>query len=114
MFILVMLDLPAAFDTIDHCIHVDRLASFGLGGNVLNWVHSYLTNRTQSVSINLTSETVNLEFGVPKVQYLVYFCKLYIILISFAGMVLIVICTPTIPKCMCLWSLLNCQLKSVD
>ena len=65
--ILVMLDLSAAFDTIDHCILVDRLASFGFGGNVLNLFHSYLTNCTQSVSINnTTSETVNLEFGVPQ------------------------------------------------
>ena len=62
-----MLDLSAAFDTIDHCILVDRLASFGFGGNVLKWFKSYLTNRTQSVFINDTSsEPVNLEFGVPQ------------------------------------------------
>ena len=65
--VLVMLDLSAAFDTIDHSILVDRLASFGFGGKVLEWFKSYLTNRTQSVFINNTSsEPVNLEFGVPQ------------------------------------------------
>ena len=65
--VLVMLDLSAAFDTIDHTILGDRLGSLGFGGSVLNWFHSYLTNRTQSVSINdITSDPVTLEFGVPQ------------------------------------------------
>ena len=41
--VLISLDLSAAFDTIDHTIHLIRLqTSFGISGLALAWFHSYI------------------------------------------------------------------------
>lgn len=73
--ILLLLDLSAAFDTVDHSILLSRLShQFGTRGTALEWFRSYLSNRTQFVNINgSTSERHVLQFGVPKGQYLVLF-----------------------------------------
>ena len=43
--VLVMLDLSAAFDVIDHKILFQRLEySYGISGPALAWIISYLTN----------------------------------------------------------------------
>ena len=67
--ILVMLDLSAAFDTIDHKILLERLrVRFGMGGSVLNWIRSFMCGRTQQVVINqsMVSEARKLKYGVPQ------------------------------------------------
>ena len=47
---LLFLDLSAAFDTVDHCIRIERMATtFGVSGSASKWFWSYLSNRTQSV-----------------------------------------------------------------
>ena len=49
--ILVLLDLPAAFDTVDHSILLNRLnCCFGIKNTALHWFKSYLTNRKQLVN----------------------------------------------------------------
>ena len=65
---LVLLDLSAAFDTIDHDILLERLEYMhGIRGMALKWFTSYLKDRTQSVIINETeSESKTLKFGVPQ------------------------------------------------
>ena len=65
---LVLLDLSSAFDTIDHTILLNRLRTdFGICDSSLSWVQSYLSGRTQSVSINSTnSSSFPVEFGVPQ------------------------------------------------
>ena len=68
MTILLMTDLSAAFDTIDHDIISRRFNhSFGINGNALKWFESYLSGRTQRVSIgNDQSSESPLNHGVPQ------------------------------------------------
>ena len=65
---LVLLDLSATFDTVDHNILLGYLKSwFHLGGTVLRWFVSYLRNRCQAIKIGSTlSELSNLIYGVPR------------------------------------------------
>ena len=50
--LLCMLDLSAAFDTVDHDILIDRIRqSFGVQGLALTWIESFLRDRTQSVCV---------------------------------------------------------------
>ena len=60
---LVLLDLPAAFDTVNHPILLQRMAGrLRIGGTALSWFKSYLGDRTQKVS------------GVRRAQSLDHFC----------------------------------------
>ena len=52
MVVLVMTDLSSAFDTIDHSIMLRCFEhSYGITGQALKWLQSYIENRTQSVAI---------------------------------------------------------------
>uniref|UniRef100_A0AAQ5X7A8 Reverse transcriptase domain-containing protein n=1 Tax=Amphiprion ocellaris TaxID=80972 RepID=A0AAQ5X7A8_AMPOC len=68
MTVLVLLDLSAAFDTVDHNILLNRLENWvGLSSTVLNWFKSYLKDRNYFVSIgNFTSEQTAITCGVPQ------------------------------------------------
>ena len=70
--LLVLLDLSAAFDTMDHQLLLNRLQyNLGLSWSVLKWFHSYLSGRQQRVRIkNSLSSTKELQWGVPQVSVL--------------------------------------------
>ena len=54
--VLTLLDLSAAFDSVDHITLQRRLqTSYGLSGNVMNWFASYLRDRVQHVRFSATS-----------------------------------------------------------
>ncbi len=65
---VIMLDLSAAFDTVDYAVLLERLEKrLGVTGQVLDWIKSYLIGRRQCVKINgETSEEIELECGVPQ------------------------------------------------
>ncbi len=51
--LLVLLDLSAAFDTINHNILLNRLENFvDISGSALAWFKSYLSDRHQFVAVN--------------------------------------------------------------
>ena len=66
--VLTLLDLSAAFDTIDNNTLFDCLRDwFGVNGTVLKWIKSYLTNSKQKVKLgNSFSDAFLLPCGVPQ------------------------------------------------
>ena len=66
--ILTLLDLSAAFDTIDHALLLSRLnRDLGIDGVALAWFSSYLEARHQCVVIDgHVSGVARLNYGVPQ------------------------------------------------
>ena len=66
--LLVLLDLSAAFDTVNHTILLSRLQNrFGICGTALEWMASYLHERKQQVVIDgIYSSEATLKLNVPQ------------------------------------------------
>ena len=66
--IVILLDLSAAFDTIDHTVLLEKLLNdYGVTGSALQWMKSYLEKRYFCVKIDDTlSSFLELLFGVPQ------------------------------------------------
>jgi hypothetical protein len=71
--LLLLLDLSAAFDTINHDLLLKRLhSSFGIVENALTWMRSYLSNRTFKVSVDkgsssqCTLDNLTMDIVIPQ------------------------------------------------
>lgn len=66
--VLALLDLSAAFDTVDHVTLLQRLkTTYGVDGTVLKWISSYLNDRTQFVRCGASkSSRRRVTCGVPQ------------------------------------------------
>ena len=63
-----LLDLFAAFDTVDHDILIDRLYhAFGFRNDVLSWITIFVTGRTQRVRVGSQySKCFAVQYDVPQ------------------------------------------------
>ena len=65
--LLVLIDLSAAFDTVNHERLLSTLHAIGITGKALAWFASYLQNRSQTITISgKQSRSQQLECGVPQ------------------------------------------------
>ncbi len=66
--VLVLLDLTAAFDTVDHAVLIDRLEHcVGLSGVALDWFKLYFANRSFSVKMGEHySSNAFSPYGIPQ------------------------------------------------
>ena len=66
--LVALLDLSAAFDTVDHLLLLQRLeTTHGISGTALRWVKSYLSERTMRVTVDgMFSNPVTLDVGLPQ------------------------------------------------
>jgi hypothetical protein len=64
---VVYLDFAKAFDKVPHTRLIRKLRNHGIDGNILNWIHSWLSGRRQRVIINgQASEYTSVVSGVPQ------------------------------------------------
>ena len=63
----IFLDFQKAFDTVDHCILLDKLYFYGIRGLALDWFSSYLHDRQQLVNYcGCESDLKRIKCGVPQ------------------------------------------------
>ena len=62
----VFVDLSKAFDSINHCLLLQKLALYGFWDKSLEWFRNYLSGRRQCVAYGDMSEWVNVCMGVPQ------------------------------------------------
>ena len=64
---VIFLDLKRAFETVDRDRLLNKLYQYGIRGMVLEWLRSYLNNRTQQVRFNEQwSKRITTKYGVPQ------------------------------------------------
>jgi hypothetical protein len=63
----ILLDISKAFDTVLHSILLNKLASVGVGGLLLDWIAAFLQGRLQRVTVDgICSIWAPVSSGVPQ------------------------------------------------
>ena len=60
------IDLPKAFDTVDHKILLSKMNHYRIKGIPYEWFKSYLTSRQQFTTVKKRSELSSIEFDMPQ------------------------------------------------
>ena len=64
---VIYLDFSKAFDKLDFKIVLRKIKAMGIDGRVFDWIKSFLTERTQQVSVNgILSDPAAVISGVPQ------------------------------------------------
>ena len=64
---IAYVDFQRAFDSISHVKLIHKLTSYGISGNLLLWIKAFLTGRSQSVRVGITtSHPCPVTSGVPQ------------------------------------------------
>jgi len=64
-------DFTKAFDIVNHTILTNKLSSYGVGGSLLNWLSSFVTDRFQIIRLkNSFSRDIRVSSGVPQGSHL--------------------------------------------
>ena len=64
---MLILDFSKAFDKVPHRRLLSKLQFYGIQGKTLAWIESWLTNRSQSVTVDgVCSSSVAVTSGVPQ------------------------------------------------
>ena len=84
---LLLLELSSAFDTLNHNILIERIKELGIEGSSLNWLTSFLNDRTSSIKVNdYISPAIDILCEFFRDQYsdlycYIFTCVLYLILL---------------------------------
>ena len=63
----IFLDFSKAFDKVSHRTLVHKLKFYGIQGSTINWIHGFLTGRSQTVSVKgASSPSTDVISGVPQ------------------------------------------------
>lgn len=63
----IYFDFAKAFDTVPHRRLMKKLKAYGIGGQILNWIQSFLQGRTQTVKVNgVKSDAAAVLSGIPQ------------------------------------------------